>query len=291
MHILVGESSDAVCAALRRILEGAGYGVKITSSPQAAMAAGRAAPPDVVIAGAGRFEGEDLCRSVKALSPTCPVVLVFPPTAEDPEARAAAAGADGYLVGPLRRAVVLSCVKGMARIRSLQTQIAELEKELARRASPRSHGAVDFELMKQLLLWEVKRSRRYRHPLGFVIVAIDNFRESTARMDARTMGRFIGGLLVVVTRAVRDIDVPMLYAEDRFLVFLPHTARAGALRVANRLCEQVARHDGQARVTASVGVAHYDGKGAPSFGRLIQSATLAVQRARMTGGNRVEVAE
>lgn len=291
--ILVGEANTAVAATLRKYLESVGCSVQVAATPDEAMARARNEPPDVFVAAVGGFDGEAACRQFKEAFPDRPAVLVYPPERSDPDPDAAAAGADGYLIGPLKRGNVLSCVKGMLRIRTLLSQIAALEKELEKRvglaASAASDSAYDFEFLRKLLLMEVKRSRRYKYPVSFVLLAIDRFRATTAGMDARTAGRFIGQILAIVTRTVRDIDLAMLYAEDKFLVFLPHTGAPGALRVANRLREAIAGREDSPVATASVGVAVYEGRGSVNFGTLLKDASEAMRQAQVAGGNRVEV--
>jgi diguanylate cyclase (GGDEF)-like protein len=248
----------------------------------------------VFIADVASFDGLSICDEIKAATPHCPVVLVFPPEDEEPEARAAAAGADAYLVGPLTRGHVLSCVKGMLRIHALLSQVAALEKQLEQRgakAVPNETLARDFDFAKRVLLGEVRRSRRYRYPVSFVLVTLDNFRKITDKLDARAAGRFIAEMMTVVAQATRDVDLPMLYAEDRFLVFLPHTAAKGAMRVARRIVDRIAERSAAPRTTASAGVAVYEGAGKVSFASLLRDATDSARRAQISGGNRVVLAD
>ena len=48
--------------------------------------------------------------------------------------------------------------------------------------------------------------------------------------------------------------------------------------------------DERIRVTASIGVAAFEGQGTVSFGSLIKDATAALRRAQLDGGDRVEAA-
>lgn len=292
--ILVGETNTAVASTLRKFLEGAGYEVQAATTPDAAISDARAHQPDVFVADVAAFDGIGICDEIKQAAPQSPVVLVFPPDDPAPEARAAAAGADAYLIGPLTRAHVLSCVKGMLRVRDLTTQVSTLEKELEVREAERgaaSSPTPDYDFAKRVLLTEMRRSRRYKYPVSFVLATVDRFRDLTDGMDARTAGRFIADILGVVTRAARDVDLPMLFAEDRFLVFLPHTAAKGAMRVANRIVERVSKRQSEPAATVSVGVSVYEGSGKASFGSLLRDATDAARRAQIAGGNRVAIAE
>ena len=143
---------------------------------------------------------------------------------------------------------------------------------------------------------EIKRSRRYAYPISLALVAFDAFPEVTSDLDARARGRLVGSLLATITKAIRDIDLPVLYAEDKVLVFMPHTPRQGALLVGGRLRDRIRGHvadlgdEERIRVTASIGVAAFEGQGTVSFGSLIKDATAALRRAQLDGGDRVEAA-
>jgi len=99
----------------------------------------------------------------------------------------------------------------------------------------------DFEFFKKFLLMEVKRSRRYRYPVSFLLVAVDRFAERLAGADDARRRAVLNEVLVLLTRSVRDIDLVIPFSENRFLVFLPHTPRDGAVVVASRMHAQVAR--------------------------------------------------
>jgi two-component system, cell cycle response regulator len=293
-RVLVVVESKVATTSLRKYLEAAGWKVDAATA-EGAMKALDPEAHEVVVAQSGAG-GEALVPLVKAAAPSTPVVLLFPPDEDDADTQALAAGADGLLVVPLHKPTVVTCVKAMARVRALVRQIADLERRLeasaprsragdapATRASP---GRYDFELFKKLLLMEVKRSKRYRYPISLAVVAVDRWRETATKLEAKGRARLLGELLTIITRAVRDIDLPLLFAEEKFLVFMPHTPGDGAMNVARRLCGRIREHRGAIRVTASVGVAAFEGEGQVSFADIIKAATEALRNAQLEGGDR-----
>jgi PleD family two-component response regulator len=85
---------------------------------------------------------------------------------------------------------------------------------------------------------------------------------------------------------IRDIDLPVDYADGRFLVFLPYTDLAGAERVGERLEREVRQQGGP---TVSVGIAALEkGKGV-SFAKLVRDAAMALRAAQLKGGAQVVV--
>jgi len=283
----------------------------------------------------GDDEGATLLERIRAeRGERVAALLLFEPGALDAEARCRELRADSYLVAPLKRDATIAICRDLLRIRELLAQIDGLESELETYRRSRqgslsgseagedrapgsenhqmdagSEGELeeqgrsekrlidDFEFFKRLLLMEVKRSKRYAYPISLALVALDDFRGLTDDWDSKDRGRAVGVALRRITQNVRDIDLAVLYAEEKVLVLMPHTPQQGALIVGERLraavCQSAIVLDGQERIrlTGSVGVSGFDGKGAVSFSELIRDATLAQRRAQDLGGDRVEAAQ
>lgn len=293
---LIADPSVPVSGVIRKYLEAAGFQVRVVHHlDEAAQRMGDADLDIVFAAATPSFDGETLCQRSKAKAPNLPVVLVYPPEEEDPEPHAAKAGADAYLVGPIKRATVVSCARSMMRIRTLQTTVEKLESDLKQRATHSANAATEFDFFKKFLLMEVKRSRRYRYPVAFLLVALDHFAEKAAHVSGTERTQILAEALRTVARCVRDIDLAVPFGDERFLVFLPHTPREGAMIVAGRLRDNLASLKSMPDSTASVGVASFepggDVKSQVSFGSLMKDATEALRKAQAQGGNAVEGGE
>jgi len=303
---LIVEPSVPVLTALRKAAEAVGCEVRSARTQDEAALALRDAPPDLLIASVGVVDGESICRLAKVALPLCPVVLVYAPDEADPDNRAAQAGADACLVGPLKQGPVASCLRAMLRIRDLKETVERLEKDLRKHVSelslPGTRGkkASEFDFFKKTLLMEIKRSRRYRYPVAFLLVGVDGYREKLGGLEPARQQEILTEVLTFVAGGIRDIDLAVPFTDGRFLVFLPHTARKGAGVVAGRLRERLAQTSVEG-LTASVGVAAYEPKHAAegtgqnqpqvSFGTLMKEATDALAKAQILGGNRIETGE
>lgn len=158
----------------------------------------------------------------------------------------------------------------------------------------------DFEFLKRLMLMEVKRSRRYRYPIAVLLVDIDKFAEKAAPLAPAVRKLALAEALGLLVSGVRDIDVAVPFADSRFVVFLPHTPRSGALVVGQRLRELIKSLTAFEGASASVGVAVSEpppGRGPVagaltqvSFGSLLKEAGEALRRAQAAGGDWVEAA-
>ncbi|MCP3098734.1 diguanylate cyclase [Myxococcus sp. K15C18031901] len=323
--LLLVEPVAAVAGSLRRFLEGAGHEVSWVASAEEALKAARERPPAVVLAaGTGAVDGESLCRALRAQNASVPVLLMYSPDEEQADTRASQAGADGSLVGPLKRATVLTCVSlllqrdearrgasapsATAPVRvvppppplELEGRRVTREMPAIGAASPASSAlSSDFEFLKRLMVMEVKRSRRYRYPIAVLMVELDKFSERAAGLSPASRTVALAEVLRLLHSGIRDIDVAVPFVDSRFVVFLPHTPRSGARVVAERLREKLKAVKVLPEGSASVGVAVSEppaGKVAPgashnqvSFGGLLKDAGDALRRAQAAGGDWVEM--
>ncbi|MBK7864124.1 MAG: response regulator [Archangiaceae bacterium] len=297
---LVAEPSVPLSNALKRFLGQSGYEVTVVHFVDVAVLQSRKVDPQVVFSSvSGTFDGEALCAKLKQLKPHLPVVLTYPPEEELMIERAMRAGADAWLISPLKKAQVVAVAHAMVRQHALTLRVGQLEAELQKarleQAPQSGSNTHDLTFFKKFLGLEVKRSKRYQYPLAFLMVALDALTERLASSaDPEPARATIRAECVgAVGQLLRDIDLCVPFADDRLLVFLPHTARDGAQVVAARLVERLSKLRTFADGTASAGLAVFDPKTAPKassvgFGSLMREASLNLRLAQESGGNRVE---
>jgi two-component system, cell cycle response regulator len=283
-RILLADAPGPLATAFRRDLEGTG--LRVDAVPPAEAVA--SLDPDrhvaaVVRGGAGAAA---VVKALRAVDPRLPVIALFA-DAEEAAGHPDALSADGALVGPLTAPAVAGACRLAERLHAEGRRVSELEAELTRRA----RADAGLELMKKLLLLEVKRSRRYGHPLALAVVGVDRWPEVEAKLGIRGAAPFLGEVLGVLAGQLRDIDLAVPFAGERFVVLMPHTRGAGGLTVARRLCARIRAHAGPVRVTASAGVCSHPGGGSVSFGALVKRAAEALARARSAGGDRAELSD
>lgn len=306
-RVLVAEPKAPIAAALRKFLEPHAE-VQTAQYLDEAVQLVRAKPPEVLIAAvSGAFDGEVLCAQVRRLNAPVSVLLVYPPEVERPEERAHAALADGWLVMPLKRAMVLNAVQAVGQVRELRERIKALEAEVKALSSrplprvdvPRPKVALnryDEAFFKKYLLLELKRARRYQYPSALFVCEPDGLAEVLARSKEPGTPKktVIEEAASKLAELLRDIDVVLPFGEERLLAFLPHTPGKGALIVARRALERLATLSSAPGLTFSIGLAAFDPKASPkekvNFGSLVREATSALRRARSLGGNAVESA-
>ena len=172
---------------------------------------------------------------------------------------------------------------------------ADLHETVQRQAvTDELTGLANVRELHTALDREIERSRRFRSPLGLVMLDIDDFKQVND-MHGHQQGDQV---LVMVGRVLRDlsrdIDMPARYGGEELAVITPETDAGGAAQLAERMREaieslRIPRQDGQGevRITASFGVASLPDS-ASDKASLIAAADAALYRAKRAGKNRVE---
>ena len=156
-------------------------------------------------------------------------------------------------------------------------------------------GLANHGRFQDLLSAEIEQVRRYHHPVGLIMLDIDDFKTIND-----TFGHQQGDVVLKhVARALsdtsREADTPARYGGEEMALILPHTELEGSYAIAERARSaiealRIPRLDGQGvlRVTASFGVA------ASSEGdknALIADADGALYAAKRQGKNQTARAQ
>ena len=135
------------------------------------------------------------------------------------------------------------------------------------------------------------KGRRADDALGILMVDVDRFKLLNDRHGHATGDVVLRAIARRIAAAVRDVDVPVRYGGEEFVIVLRNPSRAVALDVGERIRAAVERLDlravGVEKVTVSVGAAVGEG-GADRVPELVEAADRALYRAKRFGRNRVE---
>ena len=300
-RILLAADAPGAVVAIRKGATAAGVKVDACALEEAAARL----EPGVHLAAIVRAAGpaREVVAALRRSDPALPILALF---RDDGEARTQPdlLGADGCLVGPLATFAVAGAIRNAARMRNALRDAAAAREEAARSEVSRAQAmalartvgrpgtAVDgrdpaLELLKRVMVLEVKRSRRYRLPVSLALVGVDGWPEVVASLSSADRTAALAGVLSAVASALRDIDLAAPFHEDRLVVLMPHTPRSGAMQVAGRLVSRVRKLAGAVPLTVSVGVASHEGEahGPVSFAGLVKRAAEALSRARAAGGD------
>jgi diguanylate cyclase (GGDEF)-like protein len=155
-------------------------------------------------------------------------------------------------------------------------------------------GLPNRRYLEERLTEEVNRSKRYEHPMCFLMIDIDDFK---AYNDNN--GHQAGDLALQITAhclkgALRSADVASRYGGEEFCILLPQTPASEAAVIADRIRQRVAsthfphgKTQPQGHVTISVGVSSFSAI-VNSAETVIAAADRALYRAKSLGKDRIE---
>jgi diguanylate cyclase (GGDEF)-like protein len=150
--------------------------------------------------------------------------------------------------------------------------------------------------MRQCLISEIKRARRYGSTVSAVFLDLDDFKEVNDQHGHLAGSQVLVELAAVILQSVRDTDIVARYGGDEFVVILPETGVADARRVAERVRAGIARceftggrENLRLNLTASFGVASFP-EHAQSPQQLIIAADTAMYEAKAASKNCVRLA-
>lgn len=175
---------------------------------------------------------------------------------------------------------------------------AAMEQRLALEAELRRLSHTD-ELTQTLnrrgfdaaLKRELALSERYQRPFSVVAVDIDHFKRINDVYGHAAGDRVLSAVADLLRDAVRmDVDVIGRTGGEEFVLLLPATRKDGAIALAERVRDRLARQSfeigGEAiSITASFGVA--GGEDGGDADQLLRAADAALYAAKRSGRNRV----
>jgi PleD family two-component response regulator len=125
-------------------------------------------------------------------------------------------------------------------------------------------------------------------------MAFDKYAEMMGWLDPDQRRHIFDLLKKAAVNNIRDIDIPLLFSEDKILVVMPHTDLMSAAVVADRIRSRVEEIKVPAslaklELSSSAAVASTQADPDAGFGTMIQNALRGLKEAEEKGGNVVMV--
>ncbi|RMF85320.1 MAG: GGDEF domain-containing protein [Nitrospinota bacterium] len=146
-------------------------------------------------------------------------------------------------------------------------------------------GTYTFRFFEEQLAQEIRRARRYDHPLSLMITSPDHLEDYEAAFGKEAAASMVKAITLLIKESLRNSDIPALYGDRGLIILLSDTPLAGAYSAADRIRQQVlALNTREPKITLSVGLSSLtDGVESPQ--QLIDLAHQRLQEARQAGGD------
>jgi len=241
------------------------------------------------------MNGLELCKAIRDHAYENYVYIVFLTSkdAKNDIVIALESGADDYLVKPFHNAELMARLKTGKRILQLERSLRTANEDI-KTLSITDHLTQVFNrgYMMTRLPEEVRRAKRYNHALSLIMCDIDHFKRINDSFGHLTGDKVLRSVADALRETLRcDVDWVARYGGEEFLIVLSETSAEGALKVAERLRNLLAKKTTRADfdITASFGVVTFD----PSVTKkvspeaLIREVDQYLYQAKEEGRNRV----
>jgi diguanylate cyclase (GGDEF)-like protein len=275
-----------------------GYDILEASDGQQALSLVHETPPDLILLDVmlPDIDGYEISRRIKGSDtlPFIPIILVTARDSTQDKVAGLDAGADDYLTKPINFPELEARVRSMLRIKRLQDELEEKNRELERLSiSDGLTGLFNHRHIHGLLSEEFERVERTRDFMSVAMFDLDRFKAVNDTYGHQAGDRVLAEMADVLRETARDIDRLGRYGGEEFMTLLPETGIDDAAVFVERVRREVARRpfdigrDEPLRMTVSAGVASYPHELVESPETLIRLADQALYAAKASGRNRV----
>jgi two-component system cell cycle response regulator len=300
-RILVAEDDPISRSVLERYLEQEGYSFVSANNGREALDLFNREFFSIVITDwlMPEMDGTALCRAIRGIPGDryTYLILVTAQNTQETMVEGLEAGADDFIVKPIRQAELRLRLKGARRILDLEISLRKSLDEI-REFSIRDPltGAFNRRYLDQQLENEIHRAYRFKHPISIIMCDLDHFKSINDTYGHRVGDEVLKRCVTSISKSVRqNIDWIARYGGEEFVVTLPETDAEDCLVVAERMRKEIASApaDGTesiVRVSASFGAVTLqtaEGNAHSSAADLMQRADLCLYQAKQTGRNRV----
>ncbi|WP_116791093.1 diguanylate cyclase [Achromobacter dolens] len=177
----------------------------------------------------------------------------------------------------------------VARIKHLLNGLFDMVAEIESGSDPLTN-VLNRRFLPSVIGREILIATRERSTFSVLLLDIDHFKAVNDQHGHAGGDQVLRQFAEVVHQSCRSSDFVFRYGGEEFLVVLVDTARDAALLVAEKLGTEIRRHAfmipevGALRITASIGVAAFDGH--PDYAYLIDRADKALYQAKQSGRDR-----
>ncbi len=285
-------------------LSSRGFAIETASNGQEALDKVRANPPQLILLDVMMplMDGYEVSRRIKGdeALPYIPIILVTARDSTQDKVEGLDAGADDYLTKPVNFPELEARVRSMLRIKRLQDELDEKNRELELankrlRKLSITDGLTELfnhRHVHELLHEEFERSKRNGESIAVAMLDLDKFKSVNDTYGHPTGDVILYETAQILKETAREIDMIGRYGGEEFICILPDTTEEAAEQFAERVRQAVGDHvfrdeSTEIRMSVSGGVASYPFPGVEHPDALIKRADEALYQAKESGRNRI----
>jgi two-component system cell cycle response regulator len=299
LKILVADDSPVYRKLMEQTLPRDQYSILFAETGKSAIELFRQHRPALVITDwvMPDVTGVEVCRQIRSIAQDSYTYIIIVTSVSEKEnlVESLEAGADDYLTKPFHPKELLARVGVGRRLVDLHQQIDSqnrLLKELA--LTDALTGLPNRRAVEDWAKGQLSAAVRHGYSFWVAIADLDNFKvvNDTYGHDAgdTVLKEFAG----ILKKRVRTSDICGRTGGEEFVMIFTHAEECNVGIIVARILRQLREHEFSfgskpVQVTASFGIAGFQGKGVPDFAKLMNQADEALYAAKRGGRNRIEV--
>ena len=301
--LVVDDHADNV-EVLRARLDAKGYEVSTASGGEEALQAVAASAPDLILLDVmmPHVDGKEVARRIKSdhRLPFIPIIMQTALDSTQDRVEGLDAGADDYITKPINFSELEARIRSMLRIKALQDDLEQRERELEDmndrlRKMAQTDGLTDVDnrrFLEERLGEMIEHSTRLQEPLVCVMCDLDHFKSVNDTYGHQAGDAVLKEFAGLLRDHAREIDRVGRYGGEEFVILLPGTLVDEGVTFAERLRHAVEMHifriaGAAVKRTMSCGVAAWPHTDIRKEDDLLRAADDALYVAKEMGRNRV----
>jgi two-component system cell cycle response regulator len=303
-RILIVDDHEDNVELLRARLESWGYETASAKDGAEALSTIENTLPDLVLLDImmPKIDGIEVARRVKN-NPDLPFIPIIMQTALDStenKVEGLEAGADDYITKPIDFPELKARLRSMVRIKRLQEEIEERERELMEanerlRYMSQTDALTGLDNRRHIetrIEEMFEHAKRLNEPFSCVMVDLDRFKSVNDTYGHQAGDAVLKQLARILKQEVREIDHAARYGGEEFMLLLAGTVLDAGVTFAERVRKAIEAHtftfeDMSIHRTASFGVAAWPHPRITTCDGLVKAADESLYVAKETGRNRV----
>lgn len=275
-----------------------GYEILEASDGEQALALVEERAPDLILLDVmlPDIDGYEISRRIKGSEtlPFIPIILVTARDSTQDKVAGLDAGADDYLTKPINFPELEARVRSMLRIKRLQDELEEKNRELERLSiSDGLTGLYNHRHIHGLLAEEFERVERTKDCMSVAMFDLDRFKSVNDTYGHPAGDRVLVEMADILRETAREIDRLARYGGEEFMVLMPETCIDDAAVFVERVRREVARRsfdvgrDEPLKMTLSAGVASYPHALIGDLETLVRLADESLYEAKESGRDKI----
>jgi two-component system cell cycle response regulator len=299
-RVLVVNDDREIAGALSQYLTEDGYTIQIAPDSEGALHRLRAWKPHLVLLDVKlpKMSELDLISKIRMHTPDeySSIILTFDEMSIENLTKCIEAGADDFLIKPIRQIDLIPRVRSMLKMKEVHDSLRRASHRIEELTSTDDlTGLMNMRAVFRKGEEEIGRSNRFRKPVSSILLNLDGFTQVNQNHGFMIGSHILQEVAVRIRQCLRSVDLVARVGADEFFILLGETDLGNAEFIAERIRDSIQssafKNEKQSvNITATLGVAGFTpDQTNQRMTDLLHLTTEALKSAKANGANRIEV--